>query len=125
MGLLPELVQKEWDNFDGAMVLTTVNSEGVPNSVYVACVKMESDAKIVIVDNYFDKTRSNILAGSKGSLLFITKDGKSYQIKGSFEYFKEGEIFENLKNWVRKDLPKVAAVVLNVEGAYSGSEKLA
>lgn len=125
MANLPEAVKNQWDNVEGAMVLTTVNSDGLPNSVYVACVKKIADDKIVITDNYFDKTRANIAAGSKGSLLFITKDRKSFQVKGSFEYLTNGPIFDDMKNWVREDLPKVAAAVLNVEEVYSGAEKLA
>jgi len=125
MANLPEAVKNQWDNIEGAMVLTTVNSDGLPNSVYVACVKKIADDKIVITDNYFDKTRANIVAGSKGSLLFITKDRKSFQVKGSFEYLTNGPIFDDMKNWVREDLPKVAAAVLNVEEVYSGAEKLA
>ena len=125
MANLPEAVKNQWDNIEDVMVLTTVNSDGLPNSVYVACVKKIADDKIVITDNYFSKTRANIAAGSKGSLLFITKDGKSFQIKGSFEYFTDGPIFDDMKNWVREDLPKVAAAVLNVEEVYSGAEKLA
>jgi len=125
MANLPEAVKTQWENVEGAMVLTTVNTDGLPNSVYVACVKKIADDKIVITDNYFSKTRTNIAAGSKGSLLFITKDRKSFQIKGSFEYFTDGPIFDDMKNWVRQDLPKVAAAVLNIEEVYSGAEKLA
>ena len=125
MANLLEVVKEQWDNVEGAMVLTTVNADGLPNSVYVACVKKIADDKIVITDNYFDKTRANIASGSKGSLLFITKDRKSFQIKGSFEYLTDGPVFDDMKNWVREDLPKVAAAVLCVEEVYSGAEKLA
>jgi predicted pyridoxine 5'-phosphate oxidase superfamily flavin-nucleotide-binding protein len=125
MANLPEAVKNQWDNVEDTMVLTTVNSDGLPNSVYVACVKKIADDKIVITDNYFNKTRANIAAGSKGSLLFITKDRKSFQVKGSFEYLTNGPIFDDMKNWVREDLPKVAAAVLHVEEVYSGAEKLA
>jgi len=120
-----EVIKDAWGNVEGAMVLSTVDESGVPNSVYVACVKDSGEDKVVIADNYFSKTRKNILAGSKGSLVFLTKDRKSFQIKGSFDYLKEGEFFEDMQNWVRADLPKVAAAVLNVEEIYSGAEKLA
>ncbi|TFH15213.1 MAG: pyridoxamine 5'-phosphate oxidase family protein, partial [Lentisphaerales bacterium] len=75
MPTLPEDVSKAWDNREGPVVFTTVNGNGTPNSIYATCVKKFSDDKLVIADNYFSKTRSNILAGSKGSILFITKDG--------------------------------------------------
>ena len=79
---------------------------------------------IVIADNYFGKTRKNILAGSKGSLLYITKDGKAFQIKGDIEYHQEGEIFDDMKKWNPTKHPGHAAAVLKVKEVYSGSEKL-
>lgn len=125
MANLPEIVKEQWDNVEGAMVLTTVSADAVPNSIYIACVKKIADDKIVIADNYFDKTRANIAAGSKGSLLFITKERKSFQIKGSFEYLTDGPIFDDMRSWARQDLPRVAAVILNIEEVYSGGKKLA
>jgi len=55
-------------------------------ALYATCVNLYDDDTIVVADNYFDKTKKNILAGSKGSLLFITKENKSFQLKGSFDY---------------------------------------
>ena len=43
-----------------------------------------------IADNFFFKTRANIEAGSPAALLFLTNDGKSYQIKGTIELLAEG-----------------------------------
>ncbi|MBW1804701.1 MAG: pyridoxamine 5'-phosphate oxidase family protein, partial [Deltaproteobacteria bacterium] len=83
-----------------------------------------SEDTIVVANNYFSKTLENILAGSKGSILFITKEGKSYQIKGSIEYHKEGSIFEDMKKWNPKQHPGHAAAALIVEEVYMGAEKL-
>jgi hypothetical protein len=80
--------------------------------------------KIVIADNYFDKTRRNIFQGSKGSVLFMTEANKPYQLKGSIEYHTEGEIFNDMKKWNPCKHPGHAAAVLVVEEAYSGAEKL-
>jgi predicted pyridoxine 5'-phosphate oxidase superfamily flavin-nucleotide-binding protein len=85
---------------------------------------MLDDGSIVVADNYFKKTQENILAGSKGSILFITNDGKAYQVKGKIEYHKEGAIFDDMKSWNPKKHPGHAAAVLRVEDAYSGAEKL-
>jgi uncharacterized protein len=124
MSVLPKMVNEAWKNRDGAIVLTTVDAEGVPNAIFATCVKKIRDDAIVICDNYFHKTRANIAAGSKGSLLFITNDKKAFQLKGSFEYLTEGELFDNLKDWVEEKHPKIAAVVLHVEDIFSGAEKL-
>jgi len=68
--------------------------------------------------------QKNILAGSKGSLLSITNAGKALQIKGSIEYHKDGEIFEDMKRWNPTGHPGHAAAALKVEEVYTGAEKL-
>ena len=94
MSALPEVAAQAWEKRQGPIVLATVDSLGGPNIIYATCVRRSGEDQIVIADNYFAKTRANILAGSKGSLLFITQDGKAYQVKGVFEYLTSGEIYE-------------------------------
>jgi len=124
MSVLPEKVSTAWDERKGPIIFTTVDENEVPNAIYASCVNKFDEDRIVIADNYFDKTRKNILAGSKGSILFITNEGKAFQVKGTIEYHKEGEIFENMKTWNPKQHPGHAAAVLKVEEVYSGAEKL-
>jgi len=124
MSVLPKKVSKAWDDRKGPIIFTTVDENGVPNSIYASCVNKFDEETIVIADNFFDKTRKNIFAGKKVSLLFITNDDKSFQVKGSIEYHKEGAIFEDMKKWNPKKHPGHAAAVLKIEEVYSGSEKL-
>jgi predicted pyridoxine 5'-phosphate oxidase superfamily flavin-nucleotide-binding protein len=124
MAALPEKVSKAWDDREGPIILSTVDRDGNPNAIYATCVSKFSEDIIVVANNYFSKTLENILAGSKGSLLFITKEGTSYQIKGSIEYHKEGVIFDDMKRWNPKQLPGYAAAALKVEEVYAGAEKL-
>jgi predicted pyridoxine 5'-phosphate oxidase superfamily flavin-nucleotide-binding protein len=124
MSVLPEKMRTAWDERKGPIIFTTVDKNEVPNAIYATCVNKFDEETIVIADNYFDKTRKNILAGSKGSILFITNEGKAFQVKGSIECHKEGEVFENMKTWNPKQHPGHAAAVLKVEEVYSGAEKL-
>ena len=125
MGALPEVVSKAWDDRKGPIVLTTVDADGMPNAIWAGCVKKFSEDKLVVADNFFNKTRANIQAGSKGALLMITNEGKSFQVKGTISYEESGEIFDDMKaNWLNAKMPGVAAAVLNVEEVYSGAEKL-
>ena len=124
MTVLPEKVSKAWEDREGPIILSTVNGDGIPNAIYATCVSKFSEDTIVVANNYFSKTLKNILAGSKGSILFITKEGKSYQIKGSIEYHKEGNIFDDMKKWNPKKHPGHAAAALKVEEVYAGAEKL-
>ncbi len=67
---------------------------------------------------------ASIDAGSKGAILFITKGGTSYQVKGSIEYDSAGAYYQDMKAW-NGERPGHAAAVLCVEEVYSGAQKLA
>ncbi|NLA71787.1 MAG: pyridoxamine 5'-phosphate oxidase family protein [Clostridiaceae bacterium] len=121
---LPEIVNKAWEDREGPVIFTTVDTDGMPNAIYATCVSKFNDELMIVANNYFSKTLENILAGSKGSLLFITKEGTSYQIKGTIEYHKEGVVFDDMKKWNPKRLPGHAAAALKVEEVYSGADKL-
>ena len=124
MTALPKTVRDAWEDREGPIVLATVNEKGIPNIIYAKCVFAFGDDKLVVADNYFDKTRTNILNGSNGAILFITKEGKAYQVKGKLEYHTEGEIFDDMKKLNPEKHPGHAAAVLNIEEVYSGAEKL-
>ncbi len=124
MSKLPENVIKAWDERDGAVVLSTVDDQGVPNSIYATCVGKFDDETLVVADNYFDKTRKNLLSGSRGSLLFITGDGEAFQVKGTLKYHSEGPVFDDMKSWNPAKHPGHGAAALKVEEVYSGSKKL-
>ena len=124
MSALPELVTKAWEDRQGPIILTTVGPDGVPNSIYASCVSLYGNDTVVVADNYFDKTKKNILAGSKGTLLFITKENKSFQLKGSFDYLTSGEVYDDMKTWNPSKHPGHAAAALRIEAVYSGAEKL-
>jgi len=127
MAALPQVVTEAWEDRKGPAIFGTVNVKGMANLVYVGCVWRLNDEQFVIADNYFHKTQANIIAQSSGSLLFITNEGKSYQVKGSVDYHTSGEIYETMKRWNAEknpELPGVAAAVLNIEEVYRGAKKL-
>lgn len=125
MRKLPEIVRDAWIKRDGPFVFATTSRSGIPNVVYVSSVHIYDEHTIVVADNYFDKTRINILGGSRGALLFLTKQRLSYQLKGRIEYHTSGPVFEAMKLNNRSDLPGIAAAALHVEEAYCGAERLA
>ncbi len=124
MKKIPEEVSKAWDKRRGPIVFSTVNREGMPNSIYSTCNSKYNEGIILVADNYFDKTKRNIISGSMGSVLFITGEDKSYQIKGPIKYYTDGDIFEDMKKWNPERLPGHGAASLEVEEVYSGSERL-
>lgn len=124
MTKLPEIINDAWKNREEKIIFTTVDNDGIPNAVYITCVARYGEDLIVIADNYFDKTKKNILSGSKGSVLFITKDGKAYQAKGTIEYHRRGKIFDDMKTWNPEKHPGHAVAALKIEEGYSGAEKV-
>lgn len=125
MAALPATVKDAWENREGPVILTTVDADGTPNSIYATCVSMFGDQRLVVADNYFDKTRRNIQAGGdKAAILFMAGGGKAYQVKGDIEYHTQGEVFEDMKSWNPPKHPGHAAASLVVREVYSGAEKL-
>ncbi|HPS58614.1 MAG TPA: pyridoxamine 5'-phosphate oxidase family protein [Spirochaetota bacterium] len=124
MAVLPEEVIKAWDEKSGPVILTTVDKSGKPNSIYATCISRFDESTLVVADNYFDKTRKNILEGSKAAILFITKTGTSYQVKGSIQLFTSGKIFNDMKKWNPVKHPGHAAAALTVEEVFSGSKRI-
>jgi len=123
-----EELTNAWAARKGPVVFATADAEGRPNVVYVTWVKRYDDA-LLLADNYFDKTRANILSGSPGAVVFLTKEGASYQVKGRIEYETSGPAFDELKGWLPdpERFPGRAAALLHVEEAYSnryGSKRI-
>ncbi|MCK5863048.1 MAG: pyridoxamine 5'-phosphate oxidase family protein [Candidatus Hydrogenedentes bacterium] len=124
MATLPKIVLDAWENHDEPAILATLSNAKIPNIIYVSCVTIYEDECFVVADNYFDKTQKNIHEGSQGSLLFIDKEGKSYQVKGTLEYHKDGKLFDHMKAANSPKHPGHAAAVLRVKEVYSGAKKL-
>ena len=124
MKKLSEELKQEWENRAGAVVLSTVDADGTPNSIYATCVGLYEDSKLVVANNYFDKTLKNIKAGSRASVVFLTEGKKAYQIKGEVEYTTEGPVYDFMKSWNPEEHPGHGAAAVVIESVYSGSEKL-
>ncbi|MCK5757705.1 MAG: hypothetical protein KAH14_01335 [Clostridiales bacterium] len=124
MSKLSQVLLDAWQTQTGAPVMTTVDENGVSNSIYVKSVSIFNDEKIIIANNYFDKTFKNIENGCLGNFLFITDERKPYQLKGNYDYFTEGPAFDNMKTWNPSKHPGHGVAVLTVREIYSGSNKI-
>ena len=122
--MLPQEIIDAWAEREPAFVLTTVSPQGIPNSIWVISSGLYQGEHIVIADNYFDKTRANIHATGVASVLFITKDGRSYQLKGRVSYHTDGPFYDFMKAVTPPKYPGHAAVVLHASEMYTGSQKL-
>jgi predicted pyridoxine 5'-phosphate oxidase superfamily flavin-nucleotide-binding protein len=125
MESLPKEVLQAWEDREGPIVFTTVDTQGVPNAIYATCVRCVADDKIAVADNYFNKTRANIRAGSRGSILFITREGTSYQVKGSVDYLVDGPIYDVMRECLDAEFPVHAVAVVTADEVYRGGDQLA
>jgi predicted pyridoxine 5'-phosphate oxidase superfamily flavin-nucleotide-binding protein len=124
MAKLTDRVRTAWDQKEPRLVFATVDSKGIPNVVWVLCVKILDDERILIVNNFFNKTLKNILDGSTGSLLFIAPEREAYQIKGTLRYYDQGPVYDEMKAWLDPKFAGVGAVVLTITDIFYGAEKV-
>jgi predicted pyridoxine 5'-phosphate oxidase superfamily flavin-nucleotide-binding protein len=113
-----------WNGRENWPVMATVDADGKPNIIYVGEIALDSTIGFIVADNYFNKTRMNIESGSSGAILFITKDRKAFQVKGSIEYMTEGPVYEKMLENHDPKHPGLAATLVKVEEVYSGAERL-
>jgi len=125
MNPLPQAVSDAWDDREPIVVLTTVSKEGIPNSIYVGVVGRYDNNTFFVANNYFSKTKQNIMADCKASLLFLTHERKSFQLKGSIELQENGPIYEAMKKLNPAQYPGHGVAVLHVEEVFSGADRLA
>jgi len=125
---LPEEVKIAIDKAATSCIATADNN-AVSNVVYVTYLKYLDDETIVIADNQFHKTRANIDNNPQLSCVVLDSDTrKAYQIKGMVKIFSEGEEYQSAVEWVHINHPHLtpkAAVYLQVEEVYCGSERIA
>lgn len=109
---------------DKLYLIATSSKDLIPNVIYFKYVKCLDDERLLLGDNKMDKTLKNLLENPAISILFEDKEKRAYQIKGTAEYFTEGEYYEEIQNWCESRLARKGAVVVTVTEVYSGSEKI-
>ena len=126
---IPEYIQKAISD-QGLYVLGTSSENKMPNLIYVKFLKVYNDSQILIADNKFFKTDENLKENAQMSFVILDKEsGKSYQLKGNVEIYKNGPIFEETVKWVEElrsgpTTQAKAAIILNIDEIYSGANKI-
>lgn len=121
---IPETILKAFDeNREGVCCLATASAGGVPNVIYVGIVGHCAEG-FFVANNYFNKTKANLEANPHASLLFLTKDRKAYQIKGTVSFHTEGPVYDAMKAINPDKYPGHSAALFTVESIFSGAEQL-
>lgn len=108
---IKELIEKNVLSF------ATSSKDGKPNVIAVGDLRIV-ESKIVIADNYMNKTLKNLKENNKVALV-VWENEKGYQIKGTAKYFTEGKwkkIIDGIKE--HKAYPRKGAVVVTVEEIF-------
>lgn len=104
----------------------TVDKDGKPNTSYVAFWWFEDDETVVMVDNFMNKTRSNI--EENGLVAFSGYDmsiHRAYQLKGKATIETEGPRVERGKMMAEEfkkergmEMPAKAAIAVKIDEIY-------
>jgi len=121
MAKMPDIVKKAISKQELFCVATST-SNGIPNVAYIKYLKVIDDQTILIADNYLNKTRDNITNNSKIAFAVLDDEKGSFQIKGTARRLTEGDMFDEVQKWVPEKLPRVAAVIMDVEEIYNGAK---
>ena len=106
---------------NGILALATADPTGEVNVVAVACAKVVADDKILMTDNFMNKTRKNLLANNRAAVAVWSKnEDEGYQFKGIAQYLTSGKwkkrVDEDPDN---KGLAHKAAVLLTINEIWS------
>lgn len=112
------------------LVLGTSSKDGIPNTVPIGIMRYHEDGEtLILVDNYFLKTRQNLegnpwaavtcwdMEEKEGKL--VTKSG--FQLKGKARIEDKGPLYEKIKAEVKAinpAFPAKALVLLKVQEIY-------
>jgi predicted pyridoxine 5'-phosphate oxidase superfamily flavin-nucleotide-binding protein len=119
---MPKLTEEVKSVFSKQEVfpVATASQGGVPNVVPMSFVKVYDDDHILIVDNFMDKTKKNLLSNPWLSL-YVWDGKQSYQIKGKATIHASGQLFEEAVAWVKDKMPVLqprSAVLVEVTNIF-------
>jgi predicted pyridoxine 5'-phosphate oxidase superfamily flavin-nucleotide-binding protein len=97
------------------VVLATASKEGIPNVVPVNAKKILDDETILISDQFFNKTLSNMKDNPRVAIT-IWENFEKYQIKGTATIETSGKRFEETAKWI-EDIGKHVNLPLKSKGA--------
>ncbi|MBN2241953.1 MAG: pyridoxamine 5'-phosphate oxidase family protein [Acidobacteria bacterium] len=120
---------KEIFSSQNILVLGTADLKGTPNVVPVGAVKILDDETVLVSDQFFLKTLSNLRENPKVAISFWEAEkGEGYQIKGEAAIQTEGKIFEETVKWIEEmgrkmghPLKSKGAVVIRITEIYNVS----
>jgi predicted pyridoxine 5'-phosphate oxidase superfamily flavin-nucleotide-binding protein len=121
MGKLNSAVKTALEQAD-LYPLATASKSGLPNVVPVKFILIENDDELWLVDNFMDKTLSNLKQNPQVALNILIPDQNiSYQIKGKTKIETTGDKYQKMRDIVLKikpDAPAKGLVIMQVTEVF-------
>jgi uncharacterized protein len=106
------------------VVLATATRDGRPNAVPIEAKKIIDAETILISDQYFNKTLTNMKANPRVSVMYW-KGREGYQLKGSVAIETSGQRYEDTARWIDElgakfglQLKSKGAIIFKIEEIY-------
>jgi len=106
-------------------VFATVDADSRPNAVPVGAKKVLDDETVLISDQFFNKTRSNLEANPQVAVTFW-EGHEGYQLKGRATVETDSPRFEETARWIEDlgnkvgfPLKSKGAVIVKIEAIYA------
>ncbi|MCK5848762.1 MAG: pyridoxamine 5'-phosphate oxidase family protein [Caldisericia bacterium] len=99
----------------------TSSKDCVPNICNAGAIYLTKDERIILVDNYMNKTCNNLKENNNVSLL-IRNGRESYQIKGKAEYTTTGNEYDRAVTWMKakgNQYPAKGIIVITVFSIFN------
>jgi predicted pyridoxine 5'-phosphate oxidase superfamily flavin-nucleotide-binding protein len=102
---------------NNAVAFATVDENGNPHCIAVGDVKVDSEERILIGDNYMSATVKNISRNSNVSLLVWNSNWQEncvgYEMLGTAKYHQNDEFHKKIKE-IHKGCPAKGAIVVTI-----------
>ena len=100
--------------------LATSSQDGIPNVVPIAAYTVLEDGRLLISDQYFNKTLANLRENPQIALSWWGGKG-GFQVKGTVTLHTDDEVFARNVAWMKERWPKFvpkSAVLVTITGVY-------
>ncbi len=100
------------------VAFVTVGSDRRPNVVPVQNLLFKDPETILIGDNFFKKTATNLQQPDSNVAICSWVGYEGYQVKGTANYSTEGPDYEMMKSAMSEKLPRKGCVTIKVTEVY-------
>lgn len=123
---MPQMTERMQELFNKVhtVVLSTATGEGIPNAVPIGAKKIIDAETILISDQYFNKTLSNMKKNPRVSVMYW-KGNEGYQLKGTVTIETSGRRYEDTARWIDElsarygvPLKSKGAIIFKIEEIY-------